>query len=159
MWYLFDSYALLLCRTLLLVITRQYYATLWLRSNVRLEFARIHYSADTRLSASSSPPLPTGEPGYEATLHSYFSQRRNSGTNRGSSGAINAGINCIPSAQVLSDDYTSRAAKLGKGSGYARLPYYHLRHLHKQVHMKYGTKCCRRGHQTLPLYFLRGGCG
>ena len=33
---------------------------------MRLEFARIHYSADTRLSASSSPQ-PTGEPGYEAT--------------------------------------------------------------------------------------------
>ena len=71
MWYLFDSNALLLCRTLLLVITRQYYATLWLRSNARLEFARIHYSADTRLSASSSPQ-PTGEPGYEATLPTGF---------------------------------------------------------------------------------------
>ena len=34
---------------------------------MRLEFVRIHYSADTRLSASSSPQ-PTGEPGYEATL-------------------------------------------------------------------------------------------
>ena len=36
---------------------------------MRLEFARIHYSADTRLSASP-PPQPTGEPGYEATAFS-----------------------------------------------------------------------------------------
>ena len=34
---------------------------------MRLEFARIHYSADTRLSTSSSPQ-PTGEPGYEARV-------------------------------------------------------------------------------------------
>ena len=34
---------------------------------MRLEFARIHYSADTRLSASSSHQ-PTGEPGYEAKI-------------------------------------------------------------------------------------------
>ena len=33
------------------VITHHYYAALWLRSNVRLEFACIHYSADTRLSS------------------------------------------------------------------------------------------------------------
>ena len=35
--------------SLLEVITRHYYAALWLWSNARLELGRIHYSADTRL--------------------------------------------------------------------------------------------------------------
>ena len=38
-----------LYQKLLLVITSQYYATLWLWSIACLELARIHYSADTRL--------------------------------------------------------------------------------------------------------------
>ena len=41
---------------------------------MRLEFARIHYSAETRLSASSSPQ-PTGEPGYEAKVTRYEQEK------------------------------------------------------------------------------------
>ena len=64
---MFDSYALLLYRKLLLFITRQYYAALWLRSNVCLELASIHYSADTRLLFSPFH-LPTRKPGNKATV-------------------------------------------------------------------------------------------
>ena len=50
---------LLLYQKLILVITRQYYSILWLRSNACLELARIHYSADTRLSACRLESLGT----------------------------------------------------------------------------------------------------
>ena len=61
LWFLLDSYALLLYQNVLLIIPRQYYIILWLQSNACLELARIHYLADTRLSR-----LPIGEPGNEA---------------------------------------------------------------------------------------------
>ena len=55
LWFLFDSYALLLYRILLLVITCQYKAALWLWNNMHLEFARIHY---IRLIPGSPSPFP-----------------------------------------------------------------------------------------------------
>ena len=60
---LFDSYASLLYRKLLLVNTTQFCGY---GANACLELAHINYSADTRLSFSSSSRLPIGEPGNKA---------------------------------------------------------------------------------------------
>ena len=66
-----DSYAKLLYWKLLLKITCQYYVVLWFWSKAHLELTHIYYSADTRLSFSSSPfHFPTGEPGNEVNKKS-----------------------------------------------------------------------------------------
>ena len=55
LWFLFDSHALLLYRKLLLVIPRQYYAILWLRSNSSLELVHFHYLAYQALLLADWP--------------------------------------------------------------------------------------------------------